>query len=71
VVLVDEVIAAAPEDGAREQARSALADQIRSDLLQQYEAALRRRYEVTVDQQALARMMESQADNAAAQQTAQ
>jgi peptidyl-prolyl cis-trans isomerase D len=67
VLLVDEVIAPAPEDGAREQARAALADQIRSDLLQQYEAALRRRYVVTVDQQALARMMEAQADNAAQQ----
>jgi peptidyl-prolyl cis-trans isomerase D len=64
VLVVDEVIPAAPEQGARDQAREALADQIRSDLLQQYEAALRRRYEVTVNQQALARMMQAQADNA-------
>jgi hypothetical protein len=63
VLVVDEVIAATPGEGARDQARSALTDQIRSDLLQQYEAALRRRYEVTVNQQALARMMEAQADN--------
>jgi peptidyl-prolyl cis-trans isomerase D len=67
VLVVDEVIDAAPEEGAREQARATLADQIRSDLLEQYEAALRRRYEVTVNQPALARMMEAQADTSQAQ----
>jgi peptidyl-prolyl cis-trans isomerase D len=71
VLVVDEVTPAAPGEGARDQARSALTDQIRSDLLQQYEAALRRRYEVTVNQQVLARMMEAQADNAQQQQSAQ
>lgn len=66
VLVVDEVIAATPEEGAKEQARATLADQIRSDLLEQYEAALRRRYEVTVNNAVLARMMQAQADSAPA-----
>ncbi len=61
VLVVDEVMAPEPEAAAREQARTALANDMRSDLLAQYEAALRRRYPVEVDQAQLAGLMEAQA----------
>jgi peptidyl-prolyl cis-trans isomerase D len=61
VLVVDEVIAPQPEAAARDQARTALANDMRSDVLAQYEAALRQRYPVQVDQGQLASLMEAQA----------
>ena len=61
VLVVDEVIASEPETAARDQARTALADDMRSDVLAQYEAALRQRYPVQIDQGQLASLMEAQA----------
>ena len=61
VLVVDEVIAPQPETAARDEARTALANDMRSDVLAQYEAALRQRYPVQVDQGQLASLMEAQA----------
>jgi peptidyl-prolyl cis-trans isomerase D len=61
IVATTEIIPAKPEQPMLDATETALLNSMRGELLQAYEAALRKRYPVSIDQQALAQLMESQA----------
>lgn len=61
IVATDEVIAAAPDEALLGAIRTGLLNTMEAELLASYETALRDRYPVSVDQAALANLMEAQA----------
>jgi hypothetical protein len=61
IVAVEEVIPAKVEQPLVDGTQAAILNSMRAELIQAYEAALRRRYDVSVNQSALAQLMEAQA----------
>jgi peptidyl-prolyl cis-trans isomerase D len=61
IVAVEEVVPAKVEQPLVDGTQAAILNSMRAELIQAYEAALRRRYDVSVNQSALAQLMEAQA----------
>jgi peptidyl-prolyl cis-trans isomerase D len=61
IVAVEELIPAKVEEPLVDGTQAAILNSMRAELIQAYEAALRRRYDVSVNQSALAQLMEAQA----------
>jgi parvulin-like peptidyl-prolyl isomerase len=60
IVAVDQVAEPKPDPALVDKVRQALANDVKADILQQLEMALHERYTVSVDQQQLAQLMQSQ-----------
>jgi peptidyl-prolyl cis-trans isomerase D len=61
ILATEEIVPARAEPAVLSATETAVLNSLRGELLQAYEAALRKRYEVSVNQSALAKLMESQA----------
>ncbi|MEK0081553.1 SurA N-terminal domain-containing protein [Benzoatithermus flavus] len=61
IVATEEIVPAKPEPALLNATETLVLNAMRGELLQAYEAALRKRYSVSIDQQALAKLMEQQA----------